>query len=66
MDEGQQVRTVEAALQRRFHGRVSDETIAHEVDSGLQEFAGAPVRTFIPLLLQKQVTERLRRLHPTG
>jgi hypothetical protein len=62
VDEAVQLRTVTAALQHRFAGQVPDEVIASEVDQGLEEFSGATVRTFIPVLLQKQVTERLRRL----
>ena len=64
VDEALQLRTVEDALQRRFAGQVPDETISREVDQGLQEFSSAPVRTFIPLLLQKRVTDRLRRARP--
>jgi hypothetical protein len=64
LDEAVQLRTVEAALKRRFAGRVPDETISREVHEGLREFTGAPVRTFIPVLLQKRVTDRLRRAHP--
>jgi len=60
VDEAVQLQTVEEALQRRFAGEVPDETIHREVDEGLREFAGAPVRTFIPVLLQKRVTDRLR------
>jgi hypothetical protein len=60
VDEAVQLSTVRAALQRRFAGRVSDEVIGLEVDEGLAEFADAPVRTFIPVLLQKRITERLR------
>lgn len=61
VDEAVQLTTVRAALQRRFAGRVSDETISREVDQGLAEFSGAPVRAFVPVLLQKRVTDRLRR-----
>jgi hypothetical protein len=64
VDEADQLRSVEDALKRRFAGRVPDETISREVDEGLREFTGAPVRTFIPVLLQKRVTDRLRRAHP--
>jgi hypothetical protein len=64
VDEAVQLRTVEAALRRRFAGQVPDETISREVDEGLREFTGAPVRTFIPVLLQKRVTDRLRHAHP--
>jgi hypothetical protein len=64
IDEAVQLRTVKAALQRHFAGRVSDETISREVEQGLEEFSEAPVRTFVPLLLQKRVTDRLRQLHP--
>jgi len=61
VDEAVQLQTVEAALQRRFAGQVPVETIHQEVDAGLAEFTGVPVRTFIPVLLQKRVTDRLRR-----
>lgn len=64
VDEAVQLRTVEDALKRRFAGRVPDETIAREVDEGLREFHEATVRAFIPVLLQKRVTDRLRRAHP--
>lgn len=64
VDEAVQLQTVEAALQRRFAGQVPEETIHREVDAGLAEFTGAPVRTFIPVLLQKRVTDRLRHSHP--
>ena len=59
-----QLRSVTAALQRRFAGRVAEDTVAREVDEGLREFSGVPVRTFIPVLLQKRVTDRLRKRHP--
>ena len=61
VDEAVQLSTVRAALQRRFGDRVSDEVIRLEVDQGLEEFSGASVRTFIPVLLQKRVTDRLRQ-----
>ena len=64
VDEAVQLRTVEAALRRRFAGQVPEETISREVDEGLREFTGARVRTFIPVLLQKRVTDRLRHAHP--
>lgn len=64
IDEAVQLGSVRLALQRRFGGRVSEEAIAQEVDAGLREFSGARIRTFIPVLLQKRVTDRLRRTHP--
>jgi hypothetical protein len=64
VDETVQLRTVEDALRRRFAGQVPEETIAREVDEGLREFHGARVRTFIPVLLQKRVIDRLRHAHP--
>lgn len=64
VDEAAQLQTVKAALKRRFAGQVSEETIVREVDDGLREFTGASVRTFIPVLLQKRVTDRLRHAHP--
>ena len=64
VDEAVQLRTVEDALRRRFAGQVPEETISREVDEGFREFHGARVRTFIPVLLQKRVTDRLRHAHP--
>ena len=64
VDEAVQLRTVEDALRRRFAGRVPEELISREMRDGLQEFNGAPVRIFIPVLLQKRVTDRLRHLQP--
>ena len=64
VDEEVQLRSVEAALRRAFAGRVPDETITREVHEGLREFSGASVRTYIPVLLQKRVAERLRQAHP--
>jgi hypothetical protein len=65
VDEAVQLSTVRAALQRRFAGRVSEEVIRLEVDQGLAEFSEASVRTFIPVLLQKRITDRLRRVQAT-
>src|SRR5438874_13825312 len=63
-DEAGQLRTVKVALENRFAGQVSEETIARELDEGLHAFDGAPVRAFIPVLLQKRVTDRLRDISP--
>jgi hypothetical protein len=60
MDESGQLRAVEQALVRRFAGVVAEERIAREVEAGLAELRDAPIRTFIPVLLQKRVTDRLR------
>lgn len=64
VDENQQVQTVEAALQHRFAGRLTPAAISKAVSQGLAEFSEAPVRTFVPLLLQKRVTDRLRQSPP--
>jgi len=64
LDEDGQLRTVKVALQQKFAGQVPEETIARELDEGLHAFDGAPVRSFIPVLLQKRVTERLRQISP--
>ncbi|GAC1445516.1 MAG: hypothetical protein NVS3B26_24190 [Mycobacteriales bacterium] len=60
VNERQQVQTVEAALQRRFAGKVPADAISTAISQELAEFDEAPVRTFVPLLVHKQVRERLR------
>jgi hypothetical protein len=62
LDEAVQLGSLKEALQRRFAGTVPEGIIDLEVDEGLREFSGATVRTFIPVLLQTRVTERLRDL----
>ena len=60
MDESAQLVAVEQALTRKFGGRIDDRRIHREVEVGMQEFRDAPIRTYIPVLLQKRVTDRLR------
>jgi hypothetical protein len=61
LDETAQLRAVEQALARKFFGRVEDERIHREVEIGMIEFREARIRTYIPVLLQKRVTDRLRQ-----
>jgi hypothetical protein len=60
-DETTQLRLVEQQLLRAFAGRVPDEDICREVSAGMSDFRDARIRTFIPVLLQKRVADRLRR-----
>lgn len=60
LDEKAQLRAVEEALARKFSGQIADEQIHHEVEVGISEFRDARIRTYIPVLLQKRVTDRLR------
>ena len=60
-DEEHQIRLVEAELYRRFEGSLSRDRICAEVaDAAADLYAGARVRAFIPVLVQRRVTERLR------
>jgi hypothetical protein len=59
-DETTQLHMVEQQLLRTFAGRVPDEDIYREVSAGMNDFRDARIRTFIPVLLQKRVADRLR------
>lgn len=59
-DEGSQLAQVERALVSKYGDRVPPEQISADVQAGLAEFADARIRTFLPVLLQKRLTDRLR------
>jgi hypothetical protein len=56
-----QFRSVEEALQRRFAGRVPADEIAHEVELARRKFERSRVNTYVPVLVQREVDDRLRR-----
>lgn len=60
--EADRLDLVETLLVRRFGDRLPVETIRAEVRSGMTRYRDARVRTFIPVLLQREVTDRLRSL----
>ena len=59
-DEGSQLAQVESALVSKYGDRVPAEQISADVQAELAEFEGARIRTFLPVLLQKRLTDRLR------
>jgi hypothetical protein len=60
VDESAQLAQVSSALVRHFAGRVPEETVIAAVQDEARVFDGARIRTFVPVLLQRKVTERLR------
>lgn len=60
-DEQAQVAAVESALVSKYGDRIPPEQISADVRAGLAEFDGARIRTFLPVLLHKRLTDRLRR-----
>ena len=59
-DDQAQIQRVETTLLTKFGESVPRETICAEVASAMQEFADARIRTYVPVLLQKRVTDQLR------
>ena len=59
--EAAQVEQVIQDLQRDFE-QLPAATVSSEVRQALTVFEGAPIRTYVPVLLQKRVRARLRTL----
>ena len=60
-DEEHQIRLVEADLWHRFEGSLSRDQISAEVATAAADlYADARVRSFVPVLVQRRVSERLR------
>ncbi|HWC33811.1 MAG TPA: hypothetical protein VG650_03175 [Mycobacteriales bacterium] len=60
-DIARQLETVEATLSARFGELVSRDQVHRAVEAAATGFADARVRTFVPVLVQRQVSDRLRR-----
>jgi hypothetical protein len=66
-EEGRQSteRQIEATvdeLSSEFDQRLDPEVLRHHVARSFDEFAGAPVRDFIPILARREARARLRSL----
>ena len=61
LDETAQLEQVEADLLRAFDGLPTG-LVREEVRTGMADFQDARIRTYIPVLLQRRVRERLREL----
>ncbi|MCW2680996.1 MAG: hypothetical protein JWM62_2397 [Frankiales bacterium] len=61
-DEQRQLEAARAALVSEFSGRLTEDEVAARLADILQEFEGAPIRGFIPVIAQRKARERLRSL----
>jgi hypothetical protein len=60
--EDSQMRSLTEALVRRFGGRLTDARVNDEVNACRRQFLSARIRTFVPLLVEREVIERLRKI----
>ena len=59
-DEQRQLESARRALVSEFAGRVPEHQVDQRFGELVAEFAGAPVRSFVPVLVRRQVREQLR------
>ena len=59
--EESQIRSIEASLLRRYDGEVPKATIHAEVEASRAHFRDARIRTYVPVLIQREAAGRLRR-----
>lgn len=60
--EESQIRSVEDALHRKFDATASPAMVHAEVVASLDVFRDARIRSFVPVLVQREAAVRLRRL----
>jgi hypothetical protein len=60
--EDSQLRSVRNALVRRFGPRLTDARVDDEVNACRRQFQAARIRTFVPLLVEREAVERLRKI----
>jgi len=60
VDEADQLKQVEARLIRKFGDQVPVQRIVTEFGAAVNRFAKAPVRAFVPVLIQREVSDTLR------
>jgi hypothetical protein len=63
--EESQIRSIEDSLLRRFDGMVPQARVHAEVEASRAMFRDARIRTFVPVLIQREAAVRLRSL-PRG
>ena len=59
-DEVRQLETARRALVAEFDGRVPAEEVDRRFSDLVAQFAGAPVRSFVPVLVQQRARQALR------
>jgi hypothetical protein len=60
VDEAEQLKQVEARLISKFGEQVPKQRISKEFSAAVARFAKAPVRAFVPVLIQREVSDTLR------
>jgi hypothetical protein len=60
--EESQIRSVEDSLLRRFDGMVPQAKVHAEVEASRALFRDARIRTYVPVLIQREAAVRLRSL----
>jgi hypothetical protein len=63
-DEQRQLESARQTLVTEFSGRVPEDRIEQHFASLVAEFEGAPVRGFVPVLVQRRAREELRAFAP--
>ncbi len=59
-DEDRQLESARRALLAEFEGRVPADEVERRFAELVAEFRGAPVRSFVPVLVQRRTREQLR------
>lgn len=59
-DEQRQLESARRELLKEFSGTVPAEQVEQGFDELVAEFRGAPIQSFVPVLVQRRVRERLR------
>ena len=59
-DEQRQLESARMALVTEFAGRVPAEEVDRRFTELVGEFAGAPVRSFVPVLVRRRAREQLK------
>ena len=59
-DEQRQLESARRALVTEFAGRVPEDQVDRRFTELVSEFAGAPVRGFVPVLVRRRAREQLR------
>jgi hypothetical protein len=59
-DEQRQLESARKALLTEFAGRVPVDQVERRFADLVAEFEGAPVRTFVPVLVRRRAREQLR------
>jgi hypothetical protein len=59
-DEQRQLESARKALVSEFAGRVPEDQVEQRFTELVGQFEGAPVRSFVPVLVRRQAREQLR------